>query len=76
MARMWLNVDIEVEVENPDNPNLSDKGFVLHILHLLVKDQILDFSFGPDKMDEEEESIIDHIRLERDKADNPDKYTK
>jgi hypothetical protein len=76
MARMWLNVDIEVEVENPDNPNLSDKGFVLHILHLLVKDQILDFGFQLDKLDIGDESVVDYIRLERDKADNPDKYTK
>ena len=72
MAKMWLNVDIEVEVDNPDMPDIWDEGFILHILHLLVKDQILDFRVQPDKMDEEDNSVIEHIRNEKAKRLNPD----
>lgn len=62
MARMWLNVDIEFETEDPDSPDLGDKDRILQILHLLLKDQILDIKVQPDKMFEDDESVIDHIR--------------
>lgn len=62
MAKMWLNVDIEFEADNPDNPRFSTKEGILQILHLLDKSQILDFKVEPDKQYEDDGSVIQYIR--------------
>ena len=74
MAKMWLNVDILVEVDNLHDLDEAEIPDIADILQNVDKSDILDFHVQPDNLDNEDESVSSVIREMRDRRLNPDKY--
>ena len=74
MAKMWLNVDIQVEVDNLHDLDEAEIPDIADILQNVDKSDILDFHVQPDNLDNEDESVSSVIREMRDRRLNPDKY--
>jgi len=74
MAKMWLNVDILVEVDNLHDLDEAEIPDIADILQNVDKSDILDFHVQPDNLDNEDGSVSSVIREMRDRRLNPDKY--